>query len=123
MKRILLSIFLLPMMLSAQVQMNGAGSYNENFDGLSSTTFSTTWTDNSVIPNCYSQRSSTGPFNYAANSGTGVSGGLYSYGLAGSPERALGSIGSDNPSYGGDFAHGILLKNIGTEVLNNLNCI
>ncbi len=121
MKNLLLALLLFPLTFYAQVAMNGSGSYTQNFDGLSSTTLSATWTDNSVIPNCYSQRTATGPFNYSANSGSLLSGGLYSYGSTGSSDRALGSIGSNNSSSGGNFAHGILLQNNGTDVVTNLN--
>lgn len=121
MKNLLLALLLFPLTFYAQVAMNGSGSYTQNFDGLSSTTLSATWTDNSVIPNCYSQRTATGPFNYSANSGSLLSGGLYSYGSTGSSDRALGSIGSNNSSSGGNFAHGILLENNGTDVVTNLN--
>jgi hypothetical protein len=122
MKRILLSILVLPFILSAQVQMNSSsGSYSQNFNTLSATTSSTTWTDNSVIPNWYAQRTSIGPYNYAANTGSSSSGGLYSYGSAGSNDRALGTIGSNNTSFGGNFAHGVQLQNTGTDLINVIN--
>src|SRR5580765_656148 len=61
----------------------------ENFDSLASTGTNLTWTDNSTIPGWYSTRATY-------NSGTGSSntGALYSFGLAGAADRALGSVAS-----------------------------
>ena len=61
----------------------------ENFDSLVSTGTNLTWTDNSTIPGWYSTRATY-------NSGTGSSntGALYSFGLAGAADRALGSVAS-----------------------------
>jgi hypothetical protein len=120
MKRILLSIFLLPLMLSAQVQMNGAGSYNENFDNLLNSGSVNDWFENSTIPNWYSQRTSTST-TYAASTGSSTAGGLYSFGSLSSSDRALGSIGSNNTASGGDFAHGVLLKNTGSNAVGNIS--
>ena len=94
----------------AQVQMNTAGSFQTNFDALLNTGSVNQWTDNLIIPNVFSQRTTASTL-YAADNGSNLSGGLYSYGTTGSSERALGTIGSGNTSFGGDFAHGLLLQN------------
>ena len=120
MKNLLLALLLFPVTFYAQVAMNGAGSYNENFDNLLNSGSVNDWFENSTIPNWYSQRTSTST-TYAASTGSGNFGGLYSYGASASNDRALGSIGSNNTSFGGSFAHGVLLQNSGTDVVNNIN--
>jgi len=40
--------------LNSQVLITGDGSYAQNFDGLSNTGLTNTWTDNPTIPNFYS---------------------------------------------------------------------
>ena len=102
--------------LSAQVQMNSSGSYSENFDALLNTGSVNQWTDNSTIPNVFSQRTTASTL-YTAGNGSSSTGGLYSFGATGSTERALGTIGSANTSFGGDFAHGISLQNVSGNVL------
>jgi|GEM_PF-2565240 len=120
MKRILLSIFLLPLALSAQVQMNGPGSCTQDFNTLASSGPVNPWVNNSTIPNWFSQRTSTGT-NYNTGTGTLATGDMYSFGSTSSPDRALGCIGSNNAATGGSFAHGILLQNTGTSTISNFN--
>jgi hypothetical protein len=95
--------------LDAQILMSATGSNTETFDALISTGTST-WSDNSTIPNWFSQRTTPGVI---LNTGTGSSntGGLYSFGSTGATERALGTVGSGNANNGGGFAHGVQLKN------------
>ncbi len=92
----------------AQVLITASGSHAQNFDGLLNTG-SGTWTDNSTIPNWYSQRTGTG-ITYSASTGTSNAGGLYSFGSTAATDRALGSVGSNNAVAGG-FAHGVQFKN------------
>ena len=95
--------------VKAQVLITASGSHAQNFDGLLNTG-SGTWTDNTTIPNWYSQRTGTGT-TYSASTGSSNAGGLYSFGAAtGATDRALGSIGSNNVVAGG-FAHGVQFKN------------
>ena len=116
MKRLLLiPILLLGFGSSAQVLMTGSGSYSQNFNTLASTG-TNPWTDNSVIPNVYSQRSGTGAGNYIADAGTSTNGTIYSYGTTAATERALGAIGSNGA---GNFAHGILFQNTSGGVLSD----
>lgn len=110
MKRLLLIpiLFLSGVSLS-QVAMTGAGNYTQNFDGLASTGTNITWTDNSTIPNWFSQRTGTG-ITYKADNGASNAGGLNSYGTTAATERSLGSVGSGNAA-AGSFAHGLLFQN------------
>lgn len=91
---------------TAQISMSATGSYSQDFNSLISSA-SSTWTDNSTIPNLYAKRSKVGN-SIVADTGNSPSGNLYSYGSLGSTERSLGSLGSGTP---GDFAWGMLLKN------------
>jgi hypothetical protein len=120
MKNILFVLLLFPFTFYSQVSMNVTGTYSQNFNTLLSTGSVNSWLENSTISNWYSQRTSTST-NYAASNGSNTTGGLYSYGSSGIQERALGSIGSGSPTFGGSFAHGVLLKNNGSSVLSNLN--
>lgn len=110
MKRLLLiPILLLSGVSISQVAMTGTGSYTQNFDGLASTGTNIAWTDNTTIPNWFSQRTGTGT-TYKADNGGSNAGGLNSYGTTAATERSIGSIGSGNAT-AGDFAHGLLFQN------------
>ena len=87
--------------LHAQVSYPG-GVYSQNFDTLQGTTNNTTgvtWTDNSTLPGWYSSHTNYGVTNgtmggtAATFDGTSVAAnvGLFSFGTAGSVDRALGS--------------------------------
>lgn len=109
MKRLLLiPILLLGFGSSAQVPMTGTGSYSQDFNTLANTG-TVAWSDNSTIPNWYSQRSGSGT-TYIASTGNGNQGSLYSFGATSSTERALGSLGSSNAA-AGNFAHGLSFQN------------
>jgi hypothetical protein len=108
MKHVILLFGLIPFLGLAQHSITATGSTSQDFNSLSSSG-NNAWTDNSTIPNWYAQRTGTGT-TYTANDGGSLSGSLYSYGINGDPERALGSVGSGN-SAAGHFAHGIQLAN------------
>jgi len=74
-----------------------SSSYSQNFDGLINGG-SGSWSDNQ-IPGWYAARSGTGT-TIVAGSGSGTGGNLYSFGIDGSSDRALGSVGSGNASAG-----------------------
>lgn len=61
----------------------------EEFDGLANTGNGNTWTNNITITGFFSNRAT-----YNAGTGSSNAGALYSFGTAGEPERALGSVGS-----------------------------
>lgn len=94
--------------LSAQVQYSG-GTYLQDFDTLANTG-TPAWADNTTIPGFYALFSATGaaPATYVVGTGSATTGGLYSYGAAGSTDRALGSLSSGTPqtvSYGIRFVN------------------
>ncbi len=95
--------------LDAQILMSATGSNTETFDALISTG-TATWSDNSTIPNWFSQRTTPG-VGINASTGSSNAGGLYSFGSTAATERALGTVGSGNATNGGGFAHGVQLKN------------
>lgn len=95
------------------ILITGPGSYSQNFDTLANSGTTNAWADDGTIAGWFSQRSGTGT-TYAAGTGSGTGGGLYSFGSATSIERALGTIGSNNAA-AGSFAHGILLQNTSGE--------
>jgi predicted extracellular nuclease len=70
-----------------------SSSYSQNFNSLINSA-SASWSDNQ-IPGWYAARSGTGS-TIVAGSGSSNSGNLYSFGVEGSSDRALGSVGSGN---------------------------
>ena len=81
----------------AQISLTtaGSGNYSQNFDTLSSDptpTITKTWTDNVTIGGWYTSRGT-----YNVNDGSSNSGQIYSFGTAGSGDRALGSTASGTP--------------------------
>ncbi|MEO6167762.1 MAG: putative metal-binding motif-containing protein, partial [Chitinophagales bacterium] len=63
-------------------------NYSQNFNTLANSG-TPVWADNSTISNWFSNRT-----NYTPGTGSGTSGGLYSFGAASTTERAIGSLGS-----------------------------
>lgn len=105
----------------ASIVITEAGHYTQNFNSLLASG-SETWTDATTIPGWYAKRSGSGT-SITANSGSSVTGDLYSYGLDLS-DRALGSLGSGNAA-AGSFAWGVSFQNsTGTSItLGNLEYI
>ncbi len=95
--------------VSGQILMSG-GTYAQNFDSLASSGTANGWTNNVTLPGWYaSQSADLGVVsNYRAESGSGNSGALYSFGATSSSERALGSVASGTP---GNFAYGVRFIN------------
>lgn len=118
MKMTALALALLAGGAHAAVSYSG-GTYSENFDGMSTTSAANTfvgpngthfslapfglpdWTVARLAPGTGTQMS------YFAEAGTGNGGAIYSYGMAGSGERALGSLasGSNVPAFGVEFVN------------------
>lgn len=90
---------------AAQVSL-GNSTYTQNFDALPSSG-SATFVQNSTIPGWYAFRTGTGT-TVVADTGSSNGGNLYSYGSAGSSDRALGSLGSSNAA-AGDFSYAVVL--------------
>lgn len=108
MKKLLLSFILIPAAAVSQIVITGAGSTNTNFDALLNTGSVNPWTDNALIPGWYSQRTTPSTFLRHQQA---LHQPATAYGSTGSTERALGTIGSSNLSFGGDFAHGVQFHN------------
>lgn len=76
----------------------------QNFDTLA-TTGTPAWADDSTLTGWYAQfaGNATFPTTYSPSTGTGTSGAIYSFGVAGTnpvTERALGSVSSGNVNVG-----------------------
>lgn len=97
-----------PAWLPGQVQMSG-GTYHQDFDTLTNQG-TAMWEDNRPLPGWYASRSAV-PNEvaaYRADAGSSIVGGLYSFGGAGSGERAFGSLASGGT---GNLAYGVRLTN------------
>lgn len=102
----------------AQILMS-AGTYSQNFDSLASSG-TVGWTNNVTLPGWYLAKNGTNANSYVAGTGSGTSGGHYSFGAAGvnaATDRALGSLGSGSANpviYGVRFTNdtGLMMTNI-----------
>ena len=83
----------------AQHIVFSGAALGENFDTLSNSGTTNTWTNGSSPLVGWYLETITGSQegNYRADNGALNSGGLYSYGAVGSGERALGALGSGTP--------------------------
>ncbi|MFN7294253.1 MAG: hypothetical protein ACK5TT_05900, partial [Lysobacteraceae bacterium] len=101
-------LFLCPTPASAQTVSLAGGTYSQNFDTLSNTAGSTT---NTVLPTGWLLNETGGGARdneqYAVDTGASNTGDTFSYGSAGSTERALGSIRSGTliATYGACFTN------------------
>ena len=97
-----------PGLLPGQVLMS-LSPYYQDFDTLTNQG-AAVWEDNITLPGWYASRSagSSEPATYIGNSGSSAVGGLYSFGSAGSPERAFGSLASGGT---GNLAYGVRFTN------------
>jgi hypothetical protein len=103
----------------SQVNMTVTGSYTQDFNTLSQSGSSNSFTNNSTISSWYIQKESgnTNPNTYAASTGTSGSGGFYSFGSSGNSDRALGQVASGAPD---DMAVGLLLRNTSGVTITNI---
>ncbi|HZL43622.1 MAG TPA: endonuclease/exonuclease/phosphatase family protein [Verrucomicrobiae bacterium] len=94
--------------LFGQVPM-GSGTYSQDFNTLF-TSGKPEWIDNSTLPSWYASKTGGPPeiTNYVAGSGSGTTGGLYSFGQANASDRSLGSLASGGT---GTIAYGVRLIN------------
>ncbi|PWU12570.1 MAG: hypothetical protein C5B50_21250 [Verrucomicrobia bacterium] len=96
------------------------GAYAQNFDSLG--TNDSLWRDNSTLLGWYAAKTITlsQPLlnSYSASDGIFNAGSLYSFGSFLSPERALGSIASDNF---GNVAYGLCFTNDFSASVSNFN--
>lgn len=105
--------------LSAQISAGAGTNYSQNFDSLTNGS-NPNWTNNVTLPGWYLAKSGTNASSYAGGTGSGTTGGLYSFGVAGvnpAADRALGSLASSSAApiiYGVCFTNdtGLTLTNI-----------
>ena len=105
--------------LSAQILLSAGTNYSQNFDSLVNSG-NPNWTNNITLPGWYLAKSGTNASSYAGGTGSGTTGGLYSFGVAGvnsAADRALGSLASSSAtpiSYGVRFTNdtGLTVTNI-----------
>lgn len=108
-----------------------SGSYSQNFDTLlNAPATGNTWTQNGTLGGWYALRAPgdattgraaagwTDVLTYNANNGASNTGSIYSFGDAGSNDRALGSIASGTP---GDFVIALVLQNNNSYALSQFN--
>lgn len=98
--------------------VNFQDGYSQNFDSLIDSG-SASWANDATIPGWYTARTGTGT-SIVASTGSSNAGNLYSFGLAGSSDRALGSIGSGNAA-AGDFYWGVRLVNDTNQTITGLD--
>jgi hypothetical protein len=84
--------------VSAQAAVSVTGpafTYSQNFDSLASTGTTATWVNDSTLAGWSLFYVNTDVTSYLVGTGSGTSGGFYSYGSAGSTDRALGSLATN----------------------------
>ncbi|MGF1938374.1 MAG: SdiA-regulated domain-containing protein [Nostoc sp. ChiQUE02] len=106
------------------------GSYSQDFDGLTTSTSTTPWSNDTTLTgwSLFSQPvPGTAITTYVANNGSSNTGSFYSYGSTGSTDRALGGLGSGGAYFGspasGAVAGWIAFSAINTtgSTINSLN--
>lgn len=108
---------------SAQAQVSihpYLSSYSQNFDGLPSSGTGTWEHGTQFFPGWHLFRTAPSTTTITAGTGSHNAGGLYSFGLAGSSDRALGSIASATAGVG-EFAWGLLIQNNTGHTITNLH--
>jgi hypothetical protein len=85
------------------VLFNGAATYTQDFNSLTTNTSVSTWANDSTLTGWSLFRQptpGTAITSYSADSGTSATGSFYSYGSANAAERALGGLGSGGNYFG-----------------------
>jgi len=105
----------------SQTNVNTIGTaVQENFNSLPSSGSAASWSQNSTVSGWYAYE--TDPYrvavSYIADSGASNTGRVYSYGRAGSSERALGSLGSGSTD---SIVYGWRLKNNTGKAITSIN--
>jgi endonuclease/exonuclease/phosphatase family metal-dependent hydrolase len=103
----------------AQILMS-AGNYAQHFDALADSGGNHPWTDNVTLPGWYAAKEGAPATTYAAGTGSGNAGGLYSFGVSGVndfTDRALGSLASGSA---GALAFGVRFLNDTGATVSNL---
>lgn len=121
-KRIMASLAFLFCSLTASAQvLYSTGVYMENFNSLSNTGASNTWTNNTTLTGWSSSNvDGTAITTYRADNGSVSTVGIGSYGSTGSNDRGLGGFPHNAP--GGGIYYGIqLTNNTATTTYKQLN--
>lgn len=103
----------------AQVSLTALDApYRQNFDSLPASGTANPWADNSTLAGWYNVRSGGTTTTIVADAGINNAGNLYSYGAAGSSDRALGSINSNAT---GEIYAGLRLRNATGATITSLD--
>lgn len=105
---------------AAAVSLTGvATTYTQSFDSLATTGTLVSWVNDSTLAgwSLFTAAGNTVP-TYAAGNGSSTTGAFYSFGTTGSPERALGGLGSGG-SYFGSPASGAVAGYIALALSND----
>ncbi len=95
-------------------------SYTQNFDGLPASGTGTWVSGTFYFPGWLLSRTIPTTTTLLTGTGSSNAGGLYSFGAAGSTDRALGAVSSGNAAVG-EFAWGLLVQNNTGSTITALN--
>ncbi|MBJ6118583.1 T9SS C-terminal target domain-containing protein [Pontibacter sp. BT310] len=105
----------------AQISLNPfTKSYTQDFNALPSSGTGTWEHGTQYFPGWSLYRTAPVTLTLAVGTGSHNAGGLYSFGLAGSTDRALGSIASASKDVG-EFSWGLLIQNNTGQTITSLN--
>jgi len=105
----------------AQISINPfTTSYSQNFNSLPSSGSGTWAHGTEYFPGWYLAKTATATTTLLTGTGTNNTGGVYSFGAAGSTDRALGSIASAT-STAGEYAWGLLIQNNSGKTITTLH--
>lgn len=109
--------------VSAQATVSvtsAAFTYNQSFDSLAASGTANPWINDSTLAGWSLIFPNSAATAYSASAGTGTSGGFYSYGTAGSSERALGSLATNaNVAVGSNQIMALAMTNNSGSVLDS----
>jgi len=107
---------LFPFPGAAQIPFS-SGAYSNSFDSLGAV--GAAWTNNLTLAGWYASKGNADATNYFASTGTGTTGGLYSFGDNGThpnSDRALGSLAGSSTTY----AFGVRFSNDTASSVSNV---
>ncbi|MER2997071.1 T9SS C-terminal target domain-containing protein [Pontibacter populi] len=106
---------------AAQISINPfTKSYTQDFNALPASGTGTWEHGKQYFPGWYLFRTAPVTTTLTAGTGSHNAGGLYSFGLSGSTDRALGSIASATSTVG-EFSWGLLIQNNTGQTITSLN--
>jgi hypothetical protein len=119
-KLVSISMFMIlaTLFTQAQVSMTTSGTYSQDFNSLANTGTTVGWFNNSTLANWYAAFQTGTLSVYRPDNGSTNTGSIYSYGLAGSTERTLGSLSSGTPVV---VAYGVQMQNNSAVTISNIN--